>query len=74
MHQSGRVVFLAGCAAPRSASITGSAGPYLGAYASEMAWREDNRRVSNGEQFNISPRSPSRIPVSRSGALLAAER
>lgn len=27
------------------------AGPYLGAYAAEMAWREDNRRVSNGEQF-----------------------
>lgn len=27
------------------------AGPYLSAYAAEMAWREDNRRVSNGEQF-----------------------
>lgn len=26
-------------------------GPYLGLYASEMAWREDNRRVSNGEQY-----------------------
>jgi transposase-like protein len=24
------------------------AGPYLNAYANEMAWREDNRRVSNG--------------------------
>ena len=24
------------------------AGPYLAAYAAEMAWREDNRRVSNG--------------------------
>lgn len=24
------------------------AGPYLNAYADEMAWREDNRRVSNG--------------------------
>lgn len=24
------------------------AGPYLNAYAAEMAWREDNRRVSNG--------------------------
>jgi transposase-like protein len=24
------------------------AGPYLNAYASEMAWREDNRRISNG--------------------------
>lgn len=27
------------------------AGPYLNAYASEMAWREDNRRVPNGTQF-----------------------
>jgi transposase-like protein len=27
------------------------AGPYLGAYAAEMAWREDRRRASNGEQF-----------------------
>ncbi|MEA2879666.1 MAG: hypothetical protein QOF14_4862 [Hyphomicrobiales bacterium] len=27
------------------------AGPYLNAYADEMAWREDQRRVSNGEQY-----------------------
>lgn len=26
------------------------AGPYLNAYAGEMAWREDNRRVANGQQ------------------------
>lgn len=26
------------------------AGPYLGSYAREMAWREDNRRVANGAQ------------------------
>lgn len=26
------------------------AGPYLGSYAREMAWREDNRRVDNGTQ------------------------
>lgn len=26
------------------------AGPYLASYASEMSWREDNRRVSNGAQ------------------------
>ncbi len=26
------------------------AGPYLAAYATEMSWREDNRRVSNGTQ------------------------
>lgn len=27
------------------------AGPYLNAYASEMAWREDHRRKSNGTQY-----------------------
>lgn len=27
------------------------AGPYLNSYANEMAWREDNRRVSNGELY-----------------------
>ena len=27
------------------------AGPYLAAYSSEMAWREDNRRRSNGELY-----------------------
>lgn len=27
------------------------AGPYLAGYAAEMDWREDHRRVSNGEQF-----------------------
>jgi len=27
------------------------AGPYLHQYANEMAWREDHRRVSNGEQY-----------------------
>jgi hypothetical protein len=26
------------------------AGPYLNAYANEMAWREDHRRVDNGSQ------------------------
>ena len=26
------------------------AGPYLNAYANEMAWREDHRRVANGSQ------------------------
>jgi hypothetical protein len=25
-------------------------GPYLASYARESAWREDNRRVSNGDQ------------------------
>lgn len=27
------------------------AGPYLEAYAKEMAWREDARRIDNGTQF-----------------------
>jgi hypothetical protein len=27
------------------------AGPYLNSYADEMAWREDNRRISNGAQY-----------------------
>lgn len=29
------------------------AGPYLDEYAKEMAWREDTRRLSNGEQFML---------------------
>lgn len=29
------------------------AGPYLEAYADEIAWREDHRRVSNGEQYKM---------------------
>jgi len=41
------------------------AGPYLGAYASEMAWREDNRRVSNGEQYLIVASAGLAHPVSR---------
>jgi hypothetical protein len=38
---------------------------YLAAYASEMAWREDNRRVSNGEQFLMAGRAALDHPVSR---------
>ena len=41
------------------------AGPYLNAYALEMAWREDNRRVSNGEQFLMATASALAHPVSR---------
>jgi hypothetical protein len=26
-------------------------GNYIGAYANEMAWRENHRRISNGEQW-----------------------
>jgi ribosomal protein L37AE/L43A/transposase-like protein len=40
------------------------AGPYLNAYASEMAWREDNRRVSNGEQFKTIAGLAAHFPVS----------
>ena len=28
-------------------------GPYLGSYANEMAWREDNRRVPNGDLYML---------------------
>jgi hypothetical protein len=41
------------------------AGPYLNAYAGEMAWREDNRRVANGSQAGMVVRSAMVSPVSR---------
>lgn len=41
------------------------AGRYLSAYASEMAWRENNRRVSNGEQFMLATSAALEAPVSR---------
>jgi transposase-like protein len=41
------------------------AGPYLASYASEMSWREDHRRVSNGEQYLIAARAIGRHPVSQ---------
>jgi transposase-like protein len=41
------------------------AGPYLSAYAMEMAWREDNRRVSNGEQYLMAVGAALGHPVSR---------
>ncbi len=40
-------------------------GRYLSAYASEMAWREDNRRVSNGEQYLMATNAALAHPVSR---------
>src|SRR5437667_4109499 len=43
------------------------AGPYLNAYADEMAWREDNRRVSNGEQYLIVAMPPWRTPRASNG-------
>lgn len=44
------------------------AGPYLYAYAGEMAWREDNRRVANGDQAAMVVRSAMVSPVSRKWA------
>jgi len=44
------------------------AGPYLAAYAAEMGWREDNRRVSNGEQFLMATGAALGHPVSRQWA------
>ncbi|MFG1189243.1 IS1595 family transposase [Xanthobacter flavus] len=40
-------------------------GPYLGAYSAEMAWREDHRRVSNGEQYLMTVGAALAHPVSR---------
>ena len=40
------------------------AGPYLAAYAGEMDWREDNRRISNGEQYALVTRAALAHPVS----------
>ncbi len=41
------------------------AGPYLAAYAAEMDWREDNRRVSNGSQYLAIVAAAARHPISR---------
>lgn len=38
---------------------------HLGAYANEMTWREDNRRISNGEQFLTIAAAGLHHPVSR---------
>lgn len=40
-------------------------GTYLSAYAAEMAWREDHRRVSNGEQYLMAAFAALTHPVSR---------
>jgi transposase-like protein len=41
------------------------AGPYLNAYAAEMAWREDNRRISNGVQYLMAADAALKHSVSR---------
>jgi transposase-like protein len=40
-------------------------GPYLAAYAGEMDWREDNRRVSNGELYLTAANAAAKHPVSK---------
>ena len=40
------------------------AGDYLGAYAAEMAWREDNNRVANGGQFVMAVAASAAAPKS----------
>lgn len=40
-------------------------GPYLNAYAGEMAWREDNRRIHTGGQFQAVANAALTHPVSR---------
>lgn len=38
---------------------------YLHSYAAEMAWRENNRRVSNGHQYLMTVQATALHPVSR---------
>lgn len=44
------------------------AGKYLGAYAAEMAWREDANRQANGTQFAMTIGAVAAAPVSRQRA------
>lgn len=41
------------------------AGPYLSAYAAEMAWREDHRRIDNGELYLMATDAALKHSVSR---------
>jgi transposase-like protein len=41
------------------------AGPYLAAYAAEMDWREDNRRISNGAQYLTVASAAAKHPPSK---------
>jgi hypothetical protein len=41
------------------------AGPYLAAYAAEMDWREDNRRMPNGDQYSAIVAAAAAHPISR---------
>ena len=44
------------------------AGKYLGAYAAEMAWREDTNRQANGTQFTMAIGAVAAAPASRQWA------
>jgi hypothetical protein len=44
------------------------AGPYLQAYATEMSWREHNRRVANGDHATMITLATMASPVSRAWA------
>jgi transposase-like protein len=44
------------------------AGPYLHAYSTEMAWREDHRRLSNGELYLLATNAALTHPKSRQWA------
>lgn len=44
------------------------AGMYLGAYAAEMAWRQDTYRKANGTQFTMAIRAVATASVSRQWA------
>jgi hypothetical protein len=44
------------------------AGKYLGAYAAEMAWREDTNRQANGTQFTMAISAVAAAPQSRQWA------
>ena len=46
----GRKSFSAACAAAEIGHHHHIAGPYLIRFAQEASWREDNRRLANGEQ------------------------
>jgi hypothetical protein len=41
------------------------AGAYLAARAAEMDWREDNRRVANGNQYRVIVAATAMHPVGR---------
>jgi hypothetical protein len=41
------------------------AGPYRNAHAAETAWREDDRRIYDGEQYLIAVNAALAHPVSR---------